>query len=255
MIKNYIGINLLIFITIFSSACTNKNQELIIDENEPIVQEAPIIVEEEEIEEVIAEPEPELTPLEMCDVEEDKSNLIVSAPNDSKIRILNIFPNYKDCIALKNGKYRIEVTKKGYMKYDEWIELNESVQLDIAMIEVLKLNIKKKKKRTKKVQMIKYSGCKGYYPKNILDNILEKNTPFYKWDNIRWAGSCGQNKLMKGRGTLSFEVRKGLQLKLKGTMKDGFFNGSVYYSSSDDYVGQQITVQLETKEDYKNYQK
>jgi len=57
-------------------------------------------------------------------------------PLNSRIRIMNIQPKYHDGILLKQGKYRINITKSGYKKYDKWINLNSDKQLTINLEKV-----------------------------------------------------------------------------------------------------------------------
>ena len=56
---------------------------------------------------------------------EKKGNLNVNANPNAHIRILNIKKKFYQGIPLHTGKYRIEVTKYGYEKFDEWITVNE----------------------------------------------------------------------------------------------------------------------------------
>jgi len=220
------------------------------------MMQAALPVEEkiEPVVEPVVEVIVELTPLQKCKKEENKFNLIVNTPENSRVRILNIKPKYKDCIALSNGKYHIEVSKKGYMQHKEWIILDDNTELEIEMIEFLKghevvpkvKKIKKIKKNS--IEKIKYSGCTGFYQKDILDEILQKSTPFTYWDNIRWIGSCGKDKLMNGKGTLSFEVRKGTNIKIRGTMNHGYFKNKIYYSSSEHTMEKSLIVKPKIKE-------
>lgn len=69
-------------------------------------------------------------------IKHDKFRLIVEAPNNSIIKIMNIKPKYRRGILLKNGNYRILVKKIGYKKYDKWISINGEDKL-------LKVNLKK----------------------------------------------------------------------------------------------------------------
>ncbi|MCG8036132.1 MAG: SUMF1/EgtB/PvdO family nonheme iron enzyme [Candidatus Thiodiazotropha taylori] len=49
---------------------------------------------------------------------------IEAVPADARIRILNIGPKYQPGIALKPGKYHLEVSKEGYKDKRQWIELS-----------------------------------------------------------------------------------------------------------------------------------
>jgi tetratricopeptide (TPR) repeat protein len=61
--------------------------------------------------------------------------LTVSAmPSDSRIRILNINPKYRPGIKLKPGKYKIEVTRRGYHQKIKWVTItNEDLVVDIKL--------------------------------------------------------------------------------------------------------------------------
>jgi len=63
---------------------------------------------------------------------------IITEPKNAKIRILNIKPKYKENIKLKPGKYKIEISKNGYITKKEWFEINENNNK-------LKIKLKKEK--------------------------------------------------------------------------------------------------------------
>ena len=193
------------------------------------------------------------------------------------------------------------------MKHKEWIELDESMEVYVSLIEYLngippkppkpsdksafraagynaeKLNefiknypkspkIKEANRRLGVIEIeffnyspkniIRYSGCAGFYPNNLSHKMITKKVAFSKWDSIRWAGSC-EHKLFNGRGTLYLELKNKLKVELKGKMVDGFFEGNVHNNSSAKSnpslvkaTGQgQFNVELNSREDYKNYQK
>lgn len=48
---------------------------------------------------------------------------VKSSPTTARIRILNIKPKFKQGIELKAGRYHVEVTAPGHIKYLEWISL------------------------------------------------------------------------------------------------------------------------------------
>ena len=48
---------------------------------------------------------------------------IKTTPGNARIRILNIGPRYQDGLKLKPDRYDIEVSKEGYKRHREWIEL------------------------------------------------------------------------------------------------------------------------------------
>ena len=62
-------------------------------------------------------------------------HLTVSAiPSNSRIRILNIKPKYRPGIKLRTGKYKIEVTKRGYKKQIKWVTItNDDLFVDIQL--------------------------------------------------------------------------------------------------------------------------
>ncbi len=50
---------------------------------------------------------------------------ITTQPQDAKIRILNIVPPYRNGMLLAEGRYQIEVSKKGYQTQKRWLDLSE----------------------------------------------------------------------------------------------------------------------------------
>ncbi|MCL6417549.1 SUMF1/EgtB/PvdO family nonheme iron enzyme [Aestuariirhabdus sp. Z084] len=59
---------------------------------------------------------------------------INATPADSKIRILNIKPRYRDNIALEPGRYMVEVSKKGFQPFKDWVELGRrDKSIDITL--------------------------------------------------------------------------------------------------------------------------
>jgi formylglycine-generating enzyme required for sulfatase activity len=50
---------------------------------------------------------------------------IKSSPDNAKIRILNIVPRFQQGMELKPGRYHIEISKTGYKRHTEWIELSK----------------------------------------------------------------------------------------------------------------------------------
>ena len=65
---------------------------------------------------------------------------IIPIPEDAKIRIMNIKPVYNDGINLLPDRYHIEISKKGYITFDEWISLDEGAEkkMDIVLKEIEK---------------------------------------------------------------------------------------------------------------------
>jgi len=296
----------ILIISLFLSACTILDTE---ESAKPNTNTVKPIIEEPVVEEVVEEPiVEELTALEQCEAKENKYNLIVNAPDDSKIRILNIKPKYEDCIALKKGKYHIEVTKKGYMKHKEWLQVNDNMEVDISLIEMLnethQKNIKKRRENTKfkeagynlekleaivnknsnpqiskkakaRIIIIKnefknYSphdlivskGCTGFYPKSLAQQMLNIEAPLKYWNSIKWSGAC-KNDLMFGRGVFYFKSAEGLEVELKGKMKNGFFDGRVYNFSHSEKRPSLIhgtgsgyyRLKLKIYEDFEEYQR
>jgi CHAT domain-containing protein/tetratricopeptide (TPR) repeat protein len=69
-----------------------------------------------------------LTPIWVqCAEDNPKYHLTVNVtPSDSRIRIMNIRPKYRPGIALKPGKYDIEVTRSGYESKRWWVEIKDT---------------------------------------------------------------------------------------------------------------------------------
>ena len=60
---------------------------------------------------------------------------IKASPGDAQIRILNIAPKYQDYIDLKPGRYHIEVSKSGYQRHTEWLELSAEDKVHSVVLE------------------------------------------------------------------------------------------------------------------------
>ena len=244
-----------------------------------------------------------LRPIERCKKENNRYNLIVEAPFGSIVRIMNIIPKYKDCISLKKGRYHIEVINDGFKPYNKWISLNEDTNMEVKLeklekigrTEVEKIKLEKAGYNKKKLQsfmktypnslmahtakkrinriersfknyspigLIRSSGCTGFYPKNLVEKMLNIKTSLNYWKSVRWSGSC-KNELMYGRGVLYFDSNKGVHVELKGKMKNGFFEGKVYNSSSSKEKPKYIkktgnghfSVNLNNRYDFIKYQK
>jgi len=67
--------------------------------------------------------------------ENTKYRLIVNAtPSDSRIQIMNIKPKYRHGIALKSGRYDIEVTRSGYESKRGWVEIKDAdLSIDVIL--------------------------------------------------------------------------------------------------------------------------
>jgi len=72
--------------------------------------------------------------------EQRKLRLVISTrPINAKIRVLNITSKYHDGIALKPGRYHIEVSHTGYQRKREWFTL--STENKVHLVELTKKNI------------------------------------------------------------------------------------------------------------------
>ena len=59
---------------------------------------------------------------------------INATPSDSRIRIMNISPTYQPGIALKPGRYEVNVTRSGYQSKTMWIEItNSDVTIEVTL--------------------------------------------------------------------------------------------------------------------------
>lgn len=214
----------------------------------------------------------ELTPIKKCIKEKNRYNLIVNAPFGSIVRIMNIMPVYKDCIALKKGKYNIEVVNDGFKKYNKWISLNDNTTMDVKL---------EKRRPIDKIQIEKNEFKKAEYNKKALEKfikkypksdraliannrigIIKKKFRNYSPNSLIKSNGCigfypknlvekmltistsidywnsirwsgsCKNNLMMGRGVVYFKATNGISVELKGKMKNGFFEGKVYNNSS-----------------------
>ena len=291
-----------IIISLFFVSCSTHRDRVIVKKTENTVKKSQKIKKIEIKNDQNISVPVELTPIQKCKKEINKYNLIVDAPFGSIVRIMNIKPVYKDCIALKKGKYHIEIVKDGCKKYSKWISLDENTNLNIKLEKILKIDkigieknelknagynkkalekfikkypksdraliahnrigiIKKKFRSYSPHSLIGLSNCIGFYPKNLVEKMLNISTSLEYWNSIRWSGSC-KNNLMDSRGVLYFKSDKGLHVELKGKMKNGFFNGKVYnYSRAKEessYIsGNGIgnyTVKLKNRFDFVHYQ-
>ena len=279
MIKYKLTI-ILIIIGIFYSGCNEKSPKPVEKQEIKKVKKVEKIKEE-----IVLEKEvklfKKLTPLEKCKINngdiKNKYNLIVSAPNGSKVKILNIKPRYKECILLSRGKYHIQVSKKGYVTHKRWIGIGQDIDYPVVLKKKEIIKKKKKASKNKKQKIKKYSvslfnnytphseiglkNCIGFYPNSLVESMLNISTPINYWDSITWSGKC-KNGFMNSRGVLYFKSKKGLHVDLKGKMKNGFFNGKVYnfskFKNHPDFVKDTgagyFNIKLNTKIDYKEYQ-
>ncbi|NVK01084.1 MAG: SUMF1/EgtB/PvdO family nonheme iron enzyme [Oceanospirillaceae bacterium] len=79
----------------------------------------------------LSKPVPTLAP--KPDVDLVALNVAVT-PSDAQIRVLNIVPKFKQGMALKAGRYNIEISKPGYEKRVQWYELSKpSEQLVVTL--------------------------------------------------------------------------------------------------------------------------
>ena len=264
-----------IIISLFFVSCSTHRDRVIVKKTEDIVkktikikkhsdQNSSLIVESS-VAEIVAV---ELTPIEKCKKDKNRYNLIVDAPFGSIVRIMNIKPRYKDCIALKKGRYHIEVTRDGFKEYNRWISLNDHTNVDIKLEKIVKIDKAKIEKNELKkagynkkalenfirkypqsdsaliannrVGIIK-NKFRSYSPNSLIKsnnctgfypkNLVEKNLNIsisLDYWNSIRWSGTCKNSLMAGRGVLYFKSDKGLYVELKGKMKNGFFEGKVY---------------------------
>jgi len=103
---------------------------------------------------------------------------IATTPEDAKVRILNIIPAYYDGIKLKSGNYRIEVTKQGYQRYVDNVQLKNDSQ--IFHVELKLLSTKPKLKLPNEKPKLKLLSSK---PTKIDDEkslVVTDHTPIKK---------------------------------------------------------------------------
>jgi hypothetical protein len=302
-VKNFTIYIFILLSTLFLSACIPSSTPK--KEQTQVTQKVvPAIVVEEVNTTKIEDEVVELTPLQKCKKEQGKFSLIVNAPENSRIRILNIKPKYEECIQLKKGRYLIEVTKKSYKKHKEWIKVDKDTELDVKLfkikhkkptvkpleddlekaaynLEELNEFIKKYPKNQKYVKiaqdriklienefksysphsLIGAKNCKGFYPKRLVEDMLNISADIKYWDKIRWSGSC-KNGLMYSRGVIYFESKDGLHVELKGKMRNGFFFGNVYnysrFKDKPEFIKDSgrhnYKIRLHSKNDYEEYQ-
>ncbi|UTA49370.1 SUMF1/EgtB/PvdO family nonheme iron enzyme [Simiduia sp. 21SJ11W-1] len=79
--------------------------------------------EEAAIDVALPEPEPEETP---APPPPTYALTVTADPEDARIRILNIRDRYRHGIELPAGRYRVEVTAKGYHGYEEWVQIDNA---------------------------------------------------------------------------------------------------------------------------------
>ena len=63
-------------------------------------------------------------------------------PTDAIVKILNIRPKYKDGILLKEGNYKIEVSKRGYKKQISTLSLQHDIIKTITLIKQKEATVK-----------------------------------------------------------------------------------------------------------------
>ena len=95
-------------------------------------------------------------------------NLYIKAnPIDARIRILNIKQIFYQGISLHTGKYRIEVTKYGYEKFDEWRTINEGQN-------IIDIRLNKNKTNITSVDLLEHESGLSIrsIPKTVSKNIF-----------------------------------------------------------------------------------
>jgi len=58
---------------------------------------------------------------------------VTTEPEDARVKILNITPQYHEGIELEAGRYHIEVSKDGYETERQWVELSAGEDLDVQI--------------------------------------------------------------------------------------------------------------------------
>jgi len=94
-------------------------------------------------------------------------------PLNANIRILNIRPVFYQGISLHPGKYRLEVKKNGYKKYDKWLSITEGQN-------IFEINLNKI----------------SYYKKDILQNFNIDNTTQKKKKLINITKNYYKNEIL-----------------------------------------------------------
>jgi len=186
--------------------------------------------------------------LSSCISSTDKFNLLVNAPANSRIRILNSDKKYIDCMLLKKGRYKIEVTMNGFDKYEELINLESSKVINIELQKREQL-IKWKKKnlndRYKKFNPIisqdkiiltnnlllekgrrklNYYEAFKYCNKLEIDGISGWRLPDKKnndFNAINWKNELGRDY---GFWDSNKHDAKGHKVKFRGVMKRNYFS-------------------------------
>lgn len=161
---------------------------------------------------------------------------------------------------IKIEKYELE--QAGYNKKALKKFIKKYPMSDRALIAKNRIGIIKKKFRSYSPSgLINSNKCIGFYPKNLVEKLLNISTSVDYWNSIRWSGDC-KNNLMTGRGVIYFKADNGLSVELKGKMKNGFFDGRVYnYSKSKNeksYIKDSgrgyYVVKLKNRFDFIHYQ-
>ncbi|MBB1386148.1 MULTISPECIES: PEGA domain-containing protein [Pseudoalteromonas] len=91
------------------SGCSTTSS---VDETEQVVNEVVM-----DVEEVVA-------PISLT---------VIANPADARVRIMNISPIYQDAIELEEGKYDIEVSKKGFITYREWVVVDKKTVVTVQL--------------------------------------------------------------------------------------------------------------------------
>ena len=120
-------------------------------------------------------------PIQTKTAKRDKFKLLViSEPENSRVRIMNIKPKYHDNIALKKGRYLIEVSKKGYQTYKKWIKIEDDTTLHVKL-----------KKAT--LPSINYSG-EVIWKESEVEDKFKKYSLYTLMDSLK--SSLDNNRLL-----------------------------------------------------------
>jgi formylglycine-generating enzyme required for sulfatase activity len=111
---------------------------------------------------------------------------VLASPEGARIRILNIVPKYKDNIALKPGRYQVEVTRAGYQRYLRWIELGHE-----DTVHTVKLKPEKSgapgKEQSVQIVPTKYTA------KSVTDSITSMQFIYVNSGCFRMGGNNGES--------------------------------------------------------------
>jgi len=162
------------------------------------------------------------------DLEDKQSEfrLYVNSPNGRRVRILNIKPKYRDGIWLKRGKYHIEVSAKKYVTYKKWINLNQDINLTIAL----------KRKQNVSLGFVKWKSPVGI---KYIDGLYWQDQAVNKKKKMNWndAKEYCQNLVVKNGKVDIDDFTLPTESELLFLSKHNSeldYTGSICWSSSSD---------------------